>query len=48
MITSGTQMPCADFYDTVRDAVKEAIKAQLDYVDIHESIKEGIIESRKK
>ena len=26
MITNATQMPCGDFYDTVKDGVREAIE----------------------
>jgi len=45
MITGATDMPCHDFYDTIKDAIKESIE-KLNVEDaIREATKEAIKES---
>jgi hypothetical protein len=45
MITNATMMPCADFFDTIKDAVKEAVSEAVATVDIEEAIKQGVVDS---
>ena len=43
MITNATDMPCADFYDSVKDGIAEGIQ-RLDLGDV---LKDGIMERLK-
>ena len=45
MITNATMMPCADFFDTVKAAVKEAVTEAMANADVETAIKEGIVDS---
>ena len=40
MITNATDMPCADFYDFVKDGVAEGIER----LDLGDTLKDGIME----
>lgn len=40
MITNATDMPCADFYDFVKDGVAEGIRQ----IDLSDTLKDGIRE----
>ena len=35
MITNATQMPCHDFYDSIKDAVKKAVAQAIDKGDLN-------------
>ena len=50
MITNNTDMPCADFYDTVKEAVKEGIQEGIEKAmpfagDIMNAITDGVKEA---
>jgi hypothetical protein len=42
MITNATQMPCADFYDTIKEAAREAFSQ----MDLEEKLDSDILRER--
>jgi hypothetical protein len=52
MITNNTDMPCADFYDTVKEAVKEGTQEGIENAmpftgDIKSAITDGVREAMR-